>query len=64
MLQFILQVHPDWVYCKFHYLEGHEFKTPEEEFLEFIKLFNNKFEWTEQYEQELNKTADINAERK
>lgn len=57
-------MHPDWVYCKFHYLEGHEFKTPEEEFLEFIKLFNNKFEWTEQYEQEPNKTADINAERK
>lgn len=52
------------VYCKYHYLEGHEFKTPEAEFRHFLTLFNNKFEWTEQYEADPNTTADINAERK
>lgn len=51
------------VYCKYHYLEGHEFKTPEAEFRHFLTLFNNKFEWTEQYEADPNTTADINAER-
>lgn len=57
------KVHPDWVYCKYHYLEGHEFKTPEAEFRHFLTLFSNKFKWFEQYEAEPNKTADINAER-
>lgn len=57
------KIHPDWVYCKYHYLEGHEFSTPEDEFKEFLKLFNNKFEWAEQYEAN-NQDADINAERK
>lgn len=58
------KVHPDWVYCKYHYLEGHEYQTPEAQFLHFLTLFNNKFEWTEQYEADPDNKPDINAERK
>ncbi|KAI5644965.1 neuronal voltage-dependent calcium channel alpha 2acd domain-containing protein [Phthorimaea operculella] len=30
------RVHPDWVYCKYHYLEGHEADTPEIELWRFL----------------------------
>ncbi|GBP42128.1 hypothetical protein EVAR_21132_1 [Eumeta japonica] len=30
------RVHPDWVYCKFHYLEGHETNHPEMEIWNFL----------------------------
>lgn len=34
------KVHPDWVYCRYHYLEGHEFNTSELELLHFLERFN------------------------
>lgn len=41
------------VYCKYHYLEGHEFKTPEDELLHFLKkLHNSDWKWSQQYEAE------------
>lgn len=58
------KIHPEWVYCKYHYLEGHEFKTPEDEFRHFLTLFSKNFVWAEQYEADPNKTQDINVERK
>ncbi|XP_073958032.1 ca[2+] channel Muscle-specific alpha2/delta subunit [Choristoneura fumiferana] len=30
------RVHPDWVYCKYHYLEGHESDNPEIEIWKFL----------------------------
>ncbi|XP_076762521.1 ca[2+] channel Muscle-specific alpha2/delta subunit isoform X2 [Xylocopa sonorina] len=45
------RVHPGWVYCRFHYLEGHEFDSPEEEMKYFVELLNKPgWRWTEQYE--------------
>lgn len=45
------KVHPDWVYCKYHYLEGHEFETPELELKEFLrKIFEPDWKWSIQYE--------------
>ncbi|XP_066155401.1 voltage-dependent calcium channel subunit alpha-2/delta-3 isoform X2 [Euwallacea fornicatus] len=45
------KVHPKWVYCKYHYLEGHEFKTPEEELIHFLgKMYDMDFKWERQYE--------------
>ncbi|XP_067621341.1 voltage-dependent calcium channel subunit alpha-2/delta-3 [Eurosta solidaginis] len=45
------KVHPSWVYCKYHYLEGHEFKKPEEELRHFLaKMMQDDWKWSEQYE--------------
>lgn len=50
------KVHPKWVYCKYHYLEGHEFDNSEEELLHFLKkIYERDFKWERQYEPE----ADI-----
>ncbi|XP_052896426.1 voltage-dependent calcium channel subunit alpha-2/delta-3 [Anopheles moucheti] len=47
------KVHPDWVYCKYHYLEGHEFKTPEDELRHFLnRLYEPTWKWSHQYEPE------------
>ncbi|XP_037825426.1 voltage-dependent calcium channel subunit alpha-2/delta-3 [Lucilia sericata] len=47
------KVHPDWVYCKYHYLEGHEFKTPEAELKHFLgKMVQKDWKWSEQYEED------------
>lgn len=38
------------VYCKYHYLEGHEFKTPEAELREFLsKMMKLDWKFYEQY---------------
>lgn len=40
----------DRVYCKYHYLEGHEFDNSEMELLHFLKSFYNEtWEWSAQY---------------
>lgn len=45
------RVHPFWVYCRFHYLEDHEFETPEEEITHFLnRLDDEDWRWTDQYE--------------
>ncbi|CAL7949540.1 unnamed protein product [Xylocopa violacea] len=45
------RVHPGWVYCRFHYLEGHEFDNPEEELKHFVEFLNKPgWRWAEQYE--------------
>ncbi|XP_038110145.1 voltage-dependent calcium channel subunit alpha-2/delta-3 isoform X2 [Culex quinquefasciatus] len=47
------KVHPEWVYCKYHYLEGHEFKTPEDELQHFlVRLYEPNWKWSQQYEPE------------
>ena len=47
------KVHPEWVYCKYHYLEGHEFETPEEELTHFLKKLNEpNWKWAQQYPEE------------
>lgn len=54
------KVHPDWVYCKYHYLEGHEFKTPESELKHFLeKMVKDDWKWSEQYEVEESDLDDI-----
>ena len=48
------KIHPEWVYCKYHYLEGHEFKTPEIELIHFLhKLNDPNWKWLQQYEPDL-----------
>ncbi|XP_011305920.1 voltage-dependent calcium channel subunit alpha-2/delta-3 isoform X2 [Fopius arisanus] len=45
------RVHPGWVYCRFHYLEGHEFNNTVDEVRYFLhKLSEPGWEWTDQYE--------------
>lgn len=45
------RVHPSWVYCRYHYLEGHKFDTPEEELKHFLRMLNDpSWRWAEQYE--------------
>ncbi|KAJ3639553.1 hypothetical protein Zmor_002907 [Zophobas morio] len=45
------KIHPKWVYCKYHYLEGHEYATPEMEIIHFLEKVNNAdFIWEKQYE--------------
>ncbi|XP_033327950.2 ca[2+] channel Muscle-specific alpha2/delta subunit isoform X1 [Megalopta genalis] len=45
------RVHPGWVYCRYHYLEGHEFEDTEEELVHFLELMNKPgWRWSEQYE--------------
>nr|XP_023018198.1 voltage-dependent calcium channel subunit alpha-2/delta-3-like [Leptinotarsa decemlineata] len=46
------KIHPKWVYCKYHYLEDHEFPTPEKELLHFLaKMYDRNFKWESQYEE-------------
>ncbi|KAJ3622682.1 hypothetical protein MTP99_018970 [Tenebrio molitor] len=45
------KIHPKWVYCKYHYLEGHEYATPEMEIKHFLeKVSEDDFKWEKQYE--------------
>ncbi|CAB3256391.1 unnamed protein product [Arctia plantaginis] len=52
--RFSYRVHPDWVYCKYHYLEGHETPNSEEEAWNFlVGLSKNEIDITrQQYTQE------------
>ena len=54
------------VYCKYHYLEGHEFKTPEDELQHFlVRLYEPTWKWSQQYEPEPEETQrDGDDERK
>ncbi len=60
------RVHPDWVYCRYHYLEGHEFETREEELLHFLNnLSKPNWKWSEQYEEyDMNSENSFNDECK
>ncbi|XP_057657497.1 voltage-dependent calcium channel subunit alpha-2/delta-3 [Diorhabda carinulata] len=49
------KVNRKWVYCKYHYLEGHEFSSPEEELLHFLNKMYGDFVWKSQYEDEESK---------
>ncbi|XP_012275945.1 voltage-dependent calcium channel subunit alpha-2/delta-3 [Orussus abietinus] len=45
------RVHPGWVYCRFHYLEGHEFDSPENELKYFLSILDKPdWHWSDQYE--------------
>ncbi|CAD6232132.1 GSCOCG00001762001-RA-CDS, partial [Cotesia congregata] len=44
------RVHPGWVYCRYHYLEGHEFPSPEAEVRYFLgRLGQPGWKWSDQY---------------
>ncbi|XP_031619026.1 voltage-dependent calcium channel subunit alpha-2/delta-3-like [Contarinia nasturtii] len=46
------KVHPDWVYCKYHYMEYKSFDNSEKELLHFVELFQStSMKWPDQYEQ-------------
>lgn len=34
-------IHPEWVYCRYHYPGDHDFNTAEEELLHFLKIISN-----------------------
>ncbi|GLV37628.1 Ca[2+] channel Muscle-specific alpha2/delta subunit [Carabus blaptoides fortunei] len=40
------RIHPKWVYCKYHYTEGHEFATPEDELVHFLKVITKERNFT------------------
>ncbi|CAH0592660.1 unnamed protein product [Chrysodeixis includens] len=47
--RFSYRVHPDWVYCKYHYLEGHESENSEVEVWKFlVGLSKNEINITKQ----------------
>ncbi|XP_031833886.1 ca[2+] channel Muscle-specific alpha2/delta subunit isoform X3 [Nomia melanderi] len=57
------RVHPGWVYCRYHYLEGHEFDKPEEELIHFLDLLNKPgWRWSEQYEAYTISEDDMNED--
>ncbi|XP_037958547.1 voltage-dependent calcium channel subunit alpha-2/delta-3 [Teleopsis dalmanni] len=61
------KIHPEWVYCKYHYLEGHEFKTPEGELRHFLaKMIQKDWKWSEQYDDEfiIDSEEELNCGRK
>ncbi|XP_023032149.1 voltage-dependent calcium channel subunit alpha-2/delta-3 [Drosophila willistoni] len=62
------KIHPEWVYCKYHYLEGHEFDTPEAELREFLdKMVKRDWKWSEQYaedETDWDSKEELNCGRK
>jgi voltage-dependent calcium channel alpha-2/delta-4 len=46
------KIHPDWVYCRYHYKEGHEFPNMEKELREFlVKIYDPDWKWSSQYEE-------------
>ena len=56
------KIHPEWVYCKYHYKEFHEFKDNEGELREFLrKIVEPGWKWLVQYEadDDLNQDKDI-----
>ncbi|KAK9685704.1 Neuronal voltage-dependent calcium channel alpha 2acd [Popillia japonica] len=57
------KIHPEWIYCKYHYLEGHEFTNPEEELRHFLgRMYNKNFTWTMQYSTDNNDEEDKNID--
>ncbi|XP_034830585.1 voltage-dependent calcium channel subunit alpha-2/delta-3 [Maniola hyperantus] len=52
---FAYRVHPDWVYCKYHYLEGHESQNSEIEIFKFlVNISRNEIDITKkQYGEEV-----------
>lgn len=53
------------VYCKYHYLEGHEFKNPEDELRAFLLKFSEKnWKWSEQYESDEESDNSIENEQR
>ncbi|KAH8323327.1 hypothetical protein KR067_005091 [Drosophila pandora] len=62
------KVHPDWVYCKYHYLEGHEFNNSEAELRTFLsKMVKSDWKWSEQYDEDESDRKgnnDLNCGRK
>lgn len=57
------RVHPNWVYCRYHYLETHRFDRPEDEVRHFLALMSRPgWRWSEQYE--AYPSADEDLDRK
>ncbi|PSN31193.1 hypothetical protein C0J52_22419 [Blattella germanica] len=45
------RIHPEWIYCKYHFTQFHPFETPEEELVHFLhKMGSSDWVWEEQYE--------------
>lgn len=59
--RFSFRVHPDWVYCKYHYLEGHESPNAEVEAWKFlVGLSKNQIDITKQQYTKDNETEEFN----
>ncbi|XP_011058965.1 PREDICTED: voltage-dependent calcium channel subunit alpha-2/delta-3-like isoform X1 [Acromyrmex echinatior] len=57
------RIHPSWVYCRYHYLEGHEFNKPEDELRHFLALMSRPgWRWSEQYEAYSSINEDVDEE--
>ncbi|KYN22132.1 Voltage-dependent calcium channel subunit alpha-2/delta-4 [Trachymyrmex cornetzi] len=57
------RVHPSWVYCRYHYLEGHEFNKPEDELRHFLALMSRPgWRWSQQYEAYSSIDEDVDEE--
>lgn len=56
------KVHPDWVYCKYHYQEGHEFNSSELELRHFLrKIIEPDWKFSQQYEPDPNADKEKEA---
>lgn len=57
------RVHPSWVYCRYHYLENHQFDRPEDELRHFLALMSRPgWRWSEQYEAYPSADEDVDEE--
>ncbi|XP_029664850.1 voltage-dependent calcium channel subunit alpha-2/delta-3 isoform X2 [Formica exsecta] len=57
------RVHPSWVYCRYHYLENHQFNSPEDELRHFLALMSRPgWRWSEQYEAYPSADEDVDQE--
>ncbi|XP_050454891.1 voltage-dependent calcium channel subunit alpha-2/delta-3 isoform X2 [Cataglyphis hispanica] len=57
------RVHPSWIYCHYHYLENHQFDSPEDELRHFLAMMSRPgWRWSEQYEAYPSMLEDIDQE--
>ncbi|XP_045449056.1 voltage-dependent calcium channel subunit alpha-2/delta-3 [Melitaea cinxia] len=60
---FAYRVHRDWVYCKYHYLEGHESENAEIEIFKFlVKISKNELDITKKQYGEETQDLPFNVE--
>lgn len=59
------KVHPDWVYCKFHYMEYKTFNNSEDELLYFVNSFYDpSWKWSNQYGEDSSQDTGDEEHRK
>ncbi|KPI95038.1 Voltage-dependent calcium channel subunit alpha-2/delta-4 [Papilio xuthus] len=61
---FSYRVHPDWVYCKYHYLEGHESENSEIEMYKFlVNISKNELNITKKQYREETESSNFDFEK-